>query len=154
VIVAWRLAKARHVATAFDGEGARLEGGRWNPKGIPAVYLSDHPALAALEMFVHLKGAAAKIRFVMFRVEIPAGVPVLELSVPDLPAGWRSEPPAPGTMTVGEKWIREGKAAVLKVPSVLVPDAANLVLNPRHPEAPKVRIGPAGMFSFDPRMWK
>lgn len=154
MIVAWRLTKARHAATAFDGEGARLEGGRWNPKGISVVYLADHPALAALEAFVHLKGATMKIKFMMFRVEIPVEVPVLELDVADLPAGWRGEPPAPGTMAVGEKWVREGKATVLKVPSVLVPAAANFVLNLRHPDSPKIRIGPPEKFSFDPRMWK
>ncbi len=59
-----------------------------------------------------------------------------------------------GTMAVGEMWVREGKAAVLKVPSVLVPAAANLVLNPRHKDFSKIRIGPAEKFSFDPRMWK
>jgi RES domain-containing protein len=154
MIVAWRLTKARHAAIAFDGEGARLEGGRWNPKGIPAVYLSDHPALAALEAFIHLKSAATKIEFVMYRVEIPIEVPVLELAVADLPAGWRTEPPSHGTMEIGEKWIKVGKATVLKVPSVLVPAAVNLVLNPRHKDFPKIRIGPAEKFSFDPRMWK
>ena len=154
MIVAWRLSKARHAAAAFDGEGARLEGGRWNPKGLPAVYLADHPALSALEAFVHLKAAATRIDFVMFRVEIPAQVPVLELAVADLPAGWRNEPPVRETMAIGEKWIREGKAAVLKVPSVLVPAAANLILNPRHPEARKIRVGRAEKFHFDPRMWK
>ena len=154
MIVAWRLTKARLAAIAFDGEGARVEGGRWNPKGVAVVYLSDHPALAALETFIHLKSAATKIEFVMFRVEVPAEVSVLELTVAGRQRGWRDEPPTPGTMAVGEKWVREGKAAVLKVPSVLVPAAANLVLNPRHPEAPKIRIGPAEKFSFDPRMWK
>ena len=154
MIVAWRLTKARHAAIAFDGEGARLEGGRWNPKGIHAIYLSDHPALAALEAFIHLKGAVTKIEFVMYRVEIPIEVPVLELTVADLPAGWRNEPPSPGTMAVGEKWVQEGKATVLKVPSVRVPAAANLVLNPRHKDFSKIRIGQAEKFSFDPRMWK
>ena len=152
--VAWRLVKSRNAAAAFDGEGARREGGRWNPKGVPAVYLSDHPALAALEVFVHLKGAATKIRFSLFRVEIPAGVAVLELAVGDLLPGWRTEPPTPRTMAIGEKWAEEGKAAVLKVPSVLVPAAANLVLNPRHPDFAKIRTGAAVEFSFDPRMWK
>ncbi len=154
MIVAWRLSKARHAAHAFDGEGARLEGGRWNPRGIPVVYLADHPALAALEAFVNLKAAAAKIDFVIFRVEIPAEVPLLELAIADLPSRWRDEPPTQETMAIGEKWIREGKAAVLKVPSVLVPGAANFVLNPRHPLARKVRIGVAEKCSFDPRMWK
>ena len=85
---------------------------------------------------------------------IPAEVPVLELAVADLPAVWRNEPPHPETMAIGEKWVGEGKATVLKVPSILVPAAANFVLNPRHPAATKVRIGEAEKFSFDPRMWK
>ena len=154
MIVAWRLIKARHAAIAFDGEGARLEGGRWNPKGVPVVYLSDHPALATIETFVHLKNAATKIEFVMFRVEIPAEVSVLELPVATLPASWRDEPPTLETMAVGERWVREGKSAILKIPSVLVPVAANFVLNPRHPEAAKVRTDQGEKFSFDPRMWK
>jgi RES domain-containing protein len=154
VIVAWRLVKARYAQSAFDGEGARLEGGRWNPKGTPAVYLADHPALAALETFIHLGRKAAKISYVLFRVEIPEEVRILELTVAKLPAGWRMEPPIPETMRVGEKWIRDGETAILKVPSVLVPAAANLVLNPRHPDAGKVRHGKPEPFSFDPRMWK
>lgn len=152
--VAWRLSKARHAAHAFDGEGARLEGGRWNSRGIPVVYLADHPALAVLEAFVNLKAAASKIDFVIFRVEIPAEVPLLELAIADLPSRWRVEPPTRETMAIGEKWIREGKAAVLKVPSALVPWVANFVLNPRHPLARRVSIGAAEKFSFDPRMWK
>lgn len=154
MIVAWRLIKARHKEIAFDGEGARLEGGRWNPKGVPVVYLSDHPALAALETFVHLKSAAMKIEYVMFRLEIPTEVSVFELPVAALPASWRNEPPTPETMAIGGKWVLEGKAAVLKIPSILVPAAANLILNPRHSDSKKVRIGPAVKFSFDPRMWK
>jgi len=154
LIVAWRLVKARHAAEAFSGEGARLEGGRWNPKGTPVVYLADHPALAALEMFVHLGKKASKIKFTLFRVEIPKEVKVLELSESGLPAHWRAEPPRPETMIVGEKWFRDRGAAVLKVPSVLVPAAANLIMNPEHPDTDKLRIGKAEAFSFDPRMWK
>lgn len=154
MIAAWRLVKARHAAIAFNGEGARLEGGRWNPKGLPVVYLSDHPALAALEAYVHLKSAATKMKFLMFEVEIPDGVSVQELRAAALPAGWRAEPPTVATMAVGEKWIREGKSAILKVPSVLVPKADNLILNPVHPDAAKVRIEPGEHFGFDPRMWK
>jgi RES domain-containing protein len=57
-------------------------------------------------------------------------------------------------MTIGEMWIREGKSAILKVPSVLVPEAANLVLYPLHRDAAKVRIEPCETFGFDPRIWK
>jgi RES domain-containing protein len=148
------LVKARHAAIAFKGEGARLEGGRWNPKGVPVVYLSDHPALAALETFIHLKTAATKINFLMFRATIPDDVSMLELPDSSLPSSWRDEPPTVETMALGERWIREGKSAILKVPSVLVPSAANLILNPLHPDAEKVRIDKGEKFSFDPRMWK
>jgi len=154
LIVAWRLVKARYATEAFSGEGARLEGGRWNPKGTPVVYLADHPALAALEMFVHLGKSARKIKFTLFRVEIPKEVKVLELFEAGLPANWRAEPPGPETMTVGEIWFRDRGTAVLKVPSVLVPAAANLVMNPQHPDTGKLRIGKAEAFGFDPRMWK
>jgi RES domain-containing protein len=154
VITAWRLIKARHAANAFNGEGARLEGGRWNPKGLPVVYFADHPALAALETFVHLKSAATKINFLMFRIQIPDEVSVLEVPVATLPTHWRDEPPTVGTMAFGEKWIREGKSAILKVPSVLIPAAANLILNPLHEDAGKVQINQGERFSFDPRMWK
>jgi len=154
LIVAWRLVKARYAAEAISGEGARLEGGRWNPKGTPVVYLADHPALAALEMFVHLGKRASKIKFALFRVEIPKEVKVLELFEAGLPAHWRAEPPGPETMTVGEKWFRDRGTAVLKVPSVLVPAATNLIMNPEHPESEKLRIGKAEAFSFDPGMWK
>jgi len=154
VIVAWRLIKVRHAAIAFNGEGARLEGGRWNPRGVPVVYLSDHPALAALETFIHLKRAATNIEYVMFRVEIPDEVKVLELPVATLPASWRDEPPTHETMEVGERWVREGKSAILKIPSVLVPASANFILNPHQPDAEKVRIDKGKKFSFDPRMWK
>jgi RES domain-containing protein len=91
LIVAWRLVKARYATEAFSGEGARREGGRWNPKGTPVVYLADHPALAALEMFVHLGKSAWKIKFTLFRVEIPKEVKVLELFEAGLPANWRAE---------------------------------------------------------------
>jgi len=153
LIVAWRLVKARYVTEAFSGEGARLEGGRWNPKGTPVVYLADHPALAALETFVHLGKRAWKIKFALIRVEIPKEVKVLELFEEGLPANWRAEPPGPETMTVGEIWFRGRGTAVLKVPSVLVPAAANLVMNPEHPDTGKLRIGKAEAFSFDPGMW-
>lgn len=154
MIVAWRLVKARHAAVAFNGEGAQLEGGRWNPKGVSVVYLSDHPALAALETFVHLKGAAAKIKFMLFRIRIPDEVSVREVSDTSLPANWRDEPPTLDTMVIGERWVREGSSAILKVPSVLIPAAANFIFNPLHPEAAKVKIDHGEKFSFDPRMWK
>jgi len=154
LIVAWRLCKARHTGAAFTGEGARLAGGRWNSRGISVVYLADSLALAALEQFVHIRTACSRIAFVSFRVEIPDGVAVTALDTRKLPSNWRAEPPPGATMAIGDRWAKEAAAAVLKAPSVIVPEEFNYVLNPLHPQFEKIRVRPPKPFSFDPRMWK
>lgn len=154
MIVAWRLCKARHAGAAFSGEGARLAGGRWNSRGVPVVYLADSLALAALEQFVHIRAASSRIAFVSFRVEIPDAVKVTELDARKLPSNWRAEPAPGATMAIGDRWVKEGSTAVLKAPSVIVPEEFNFVLNPLHPHFGKIRIRPPKPFSFDPRMWK
>jgi RES domain-containing protein len=154
LIVAWRIAKARHANTAFDGEGARREGGRWNPRGVPVVYAAESLSLAALEQFVHIPKAAAGISFISFKVEIPPEVKVAELGIASLPPNWRAEPVPDETMAIGEAWFKGRTSSVLKVPSVIIPEEFDYVLNPVHPEFRKIRIKTPKSFSFDPRMWK
>jgi len=71
MMTAWRIVPEQWAATAFDGEGARLHGGRWNSPGKPAVYLADTRALAALEVLVHLNPAMAALRYQMIEVSFP-----------------------------------------------------------------------------------
>ena len=153
MIVAWRLIKAKRQATAFDGEGARQAGGRWNHQGTAVVYVSGSLALAALEAFVHLMRAASVIPHVTFRVEIPENI-VTELQQKDLPRNWRSEPPPDITKQIGTDWVAAAASAVLRIPSVIVPVEHNFVLNPVHPDFKKLNISKPEPFSFDPRMWK
>jgi RES domain-containing protein len=153
LITAWRLVNRRRVGDAFTGDGARRYGGRWNRRGTPVVYLADSLALAALEYFVHLGREAARLRFVYFRVAIPDDA--LEVLRPDdLPTNWRAEPPPRETMDLGSAWTRRARAAVLRVPSALVPVEFNYVLNPLHPDSRRVRHARPEPFHFDPRMWK
>jgi RES domain-containing protein len=154
VTVAWRLVKERHRHSAFDGEGARRAGGRWNHQGIAVVYVSDSLALAALEAFVHLGKAATRVVHVVFRVEVPEHVAVEVVAPSALPRNWRSEPPRDTTKQVGTDWVRRGKTAVLRVPSVIIPNESNYALNPAHPDFQKVVISRPEPFYFDPRMWK
>jgi RES domain-containing protein len=154
VTVAWRLVKERHKGSAFDGEGARRAGGRWNEKGVAAVYLTDSLALAALERFVHLGKAARHIVHVAFRVEIPERVAIEVVAPPALPRNWRSEPPPDATKHVGTDWVGRAKTAVLRVPSAIVPNESDYVLNPAHPDFQKLVISRPEPFYFDPRMWK
>jgi RES domain-containing protein len=149
---AYRITKHHHAQRAFDGEGAKLAGGRWNSPGLRAVYLSSTLSLAAIELFVHLGEDAAALQFVYFEVRIPAAVPVTRVARP--PQGWRAEPPSAVSMHVGDRWLRAQRYALLEVPSALIPTETNLILNPVHEAASKLRISAPRAFRFDPRFWK
>ena len=149
---AFRIVKRRHANHAFNGEGARLAGGRWNSAGLRAVYLSSTLSLAAMETFVHLGEDVARLDYVYFEVEIPTAVLIVPLTVK--PKGWRNEPPSSASMRVGDRWLLAKTSALLEVPSAIVPTETNLILNPLHSDVAKLRIRAARPFQFDPRMWK
>ena len=89
---AYRLVKAKRAVEAFNGEGARLYGGRWNAVGAPMVYAAQSRALAAMETLVHTAGADRRIQYVMYEIEIPDGL-VVTFDRKKLPADWRSLTP-------------------------------------------------------------
>jgi len=154
VIQAWRLVRERHVQDAFTGEGARLYGGRWNSRGAPVVYVGGSLALTALEQFVHLRSVESTILFFYMSVQIPDDVDVAEIELSLLPDDWREEPAPDSTKEVGDRWLMGGATVGLRVPSVIVPVEYNYLLNPRHRDFSRVKIGVPEPFSFDPRMWK
>ena len=148
---AWRILKKRHEKRAFDGEGARLYGGRWNSPGIPAVYASESRALATLEVLAGLQMNSPLPGYVLIPAEFDeALVEVIELN--EVPADWRQHPPAPSTQRLGDDWISRGESAVLQVPSALVPKESNFVLNPRHPDFSAIHVGEPELLSLDPRL--
>lgn len=150
----WRITSARYADRAFDGEGARLYGGRWNRPGIAVVYSSSTLSLAALEYFVHLEPSLAPKELVCVAAEIPDEISTEEISPGDLPADWRSYPAPERLLDLGTEWARSLRTVLLVVPSSVIPHERNVLVNPAHPEARKMRIHPAEPFSFDPRMWK
>ena len=147
---AWRLTKARYLATAWDGEGARRSGGRWNSAGTAVVYTSATLSLALVETLVHLPSGVLPA-FVAVRLEIDDSL-VTALEDKDLPRDWRSEPAPLSTRAIGDRWVLANTSAVLRVPSVVVPMEFNYVLNPRHPGFARVVIGTPMPFPFDPRL--
>lgn len=149
---AFRIVKRQHAKQAFNGEGARLAGGRWNSAGQRAVYLSSTLSLAAMETFVHLGEDIARLDYVYFKVEIPTAVLIVPLTIK--PKGWRNEPPGSQSMRVGDRWLRAGTSVLLEVASAIIPTETNLILNPVHSDMAKLRIQAARPFQFDPRMWK
>lgn len=147
----WRIVQERYSKEAFSGEGARLYGGRWNSAGHAAVYAAGSRALAVLEMLVHLDGPQALSSYLLFEAEFPESL-VTELPVSDLPGDWRDDPAPRSTQALGDGWIRSGASAVLRVPSVLIPQEHNYLLNPKHAEFGKVRVSVPERFAFDSRL--
>ncbi|MDQ3207339.1 MAG: RES family NAD+ phosphorylase [Gemmatimonadota bacterium] len=151
MITAWRLVKPRHTAAAFDGEGARLHGGRWNSPGIRVAYASDSIALAALEVLAHLQSTKVLQTYSLVSVRFPEeSMEILDAA--SLPARWRRFPSPPENQAIGDRWVAEGRSLILRVPSVIVPAAANFLINPSHPEFGKVAVGRPERFAFDPRL--
>jgi RES domain-containing protein len=149
----WRLCRRKYAASAFDGEGARRFGGRWNPPGVRVVYASETISLAALEALVHFDPTEAPDDLVVIPVDIPTGVEVAERTLRILPATWRSTPGSARLQELGADWVRAGKTAVLAVPSVVVPEERNYLLNPGHPDFARVKRGRPKAFSIDPRLY-
>jgi RES domain-containing protein len=149
----WRITSARYGGHAYDGEGARLYGGRWNQPGTPVVYGSWTLSLAALEYFVHLEPDLAPPDLVAVAAELPAGLPVETLEVEALPGNWRTYPAPERLRDLGTGWVRSARTAVLQVPSSVIPHEMNVLINPAHPDFARIKIRDPEPFSFDPRMW-
>ena len=149
MITAWRIVPQQRANTAFDGEGARLFGGRWNSPGLPTVYLANSRALAALETLVHFETTSTALRFALFEVSIPEN---LVRDVPILPsaAQLNSATISPNTQKTGDHWLGGLNSTALRIYSSIIPEEANYLLNPRHPDFSQITIGPARAFAFDP----
>jgi len=141
---AWRL--ARKTFARLDGAGARLFGGRWNRRGQAVVYSAENLSLAVLEVIVHLELALEDFPadYVKIAIEIPDALGIERIET--LPRT------AAQTLEIGASWYASGTAVGLLVPSVIVPEEHNLLLNPGHPDFQRVKALPARPFRFDPRL--
>ncbi len=150
---AWRIVHQKYTASAFDGEGARRVGGRFNSIGTPVVYCADSLALAVLEVLVHLPS----YRSIGQRVAYPLSFDetlVTDAAISDLPRDWRRSPPGRTTQAIGDDWVRSASTAVLRLPSVIVLQESNYILNPHHLDFDEIEIGPIQTIDIDPRLLK
>lgn len=145
----YRLVQARWAHDSMSGEGARIAGGRWNPPGLPVVYLAGSRSLAALEIVVHAPREVLSLEWRIFEVEVPDDM--IEMAR-RLPKDWQSLPSSPTARRFGEAWLREARSLALKVPSAIVPEESVILLNPRHPRVDRVRVSKPEGFRFDPRI--
>ena len=152
MIPIWRLTKVNTVEKAFDGEGARLYGERWNQKGTPIVYTASTIALCALEVLVHVDSDLLP-KLYLFKVEIPEEISVGDLEE-ELPLNWRESPAPEELQDIGTNWVKASETALLRIPSAVIPFESNFLLNPNHPDFRRFRIGKPELFEFDPRLRK
>jgi RES domain-containing protein len=151
MITAWRIVPQQWADSAFDGEGARLYGGRWNSPGKSAVYLADSRALAALEVLVHLNPAMAALRYQMIEVSFPSSL-IQQIDSEPLAEALASPSVRPATQHTGDAWLSDAGSPVLQVTSSIISEEPNYVLNPKHPKFARIKIGEARPFAFDPRL--
>jgi RES domain-containing protein len=148
----WRICSRRH--QRFDGEGARRYGGRWNHAGSLVVYASGSLSLAALELFVHVDIDTAPADLVAIPVDVPDALSVETIKIASLPKDWRRYPAPEALKNIGTAWAAKASTAILAVPSALIPEERNYLLNPKHRDFKRLRIHKPIPFRFDPRMWK
>ena len=150
-IRAWRIVQTRFADRAFEGTGARLFGGRWDRRGTPVIYTAESLSLATLEILVNLDSAATLDRYLSIPVEFDDHLCKV-LSLDALPDNWASDPVPPNVQAMGSRWAAAGESAVLVVPSAVVPQERNFLLNPQHPDFAQMRIGRSTAFDFDQRL--
>jgi RES domain-containing protein len=147
----WRLVKTRYAATAFDGEGARIYGGRWNSAGTRVAYASSNSALAVLEVLVHMTAGSVLPGYSLIRAHVPDSL-VEEQPPSELPGSWRAFPVPPEVQAIGDAWIRSGRALALTVPSAIVEGSYNVLINPEHAAFSQLVVESSRPFGFDPRL--
>jgi RES domain-containing protein len=148
----WRLFSARFRDSAFTGVGGLYAARRWNHLGTPMVYTGTSRALAALEFFVNLEPNEAPDDLLIAEATVPDEF-VETLDLKQLPRNWRSLDNQ-RCRDIGSKWAANLRSLALRVPSVVVDGDWNVLLNPKHPEFAKVKIGAAKPFRFDERMFR
>jgi RES domain-containing protein len=152
IITAWRIYEARHRATAFTGRGSECYGGRWNSPGTALVYTAGSAALAELDCLAHLNCEASRRRYILRPLKFPERL-VLRLTIEELPRNWRKSPSPVRLRKIGDAWADRLESAVLAVPSAIVPQETNYLLNPAHPDFKKVELGEEIPHRFDPRLF-
>ncbi len=149
-MVIWRISNY----ASLDGVGGLLAGGRWHTKGSPVVYCTLTPSTAVLETLVHLEidPEDRPVRFQVLRIDAPDNLSVERIDQADLRDGWMED--LASTQSIGDAWLLSRRSALLEVPSVLVPETWNVLLNPMHPQASTLRVAAVYQHAFDVRFFR
>jgi RES domain-containing protein len=152
----WRIATdtADYEAHDLTGKGAEITGGRWNRKGVPVVYTSTSIALAALETIVHLDTGELPLNRYLVEVTVPMAVwdsRKIDMAS-TVPVGWDARPASMTSHNVGDAWLKGLSTALYQVPSVVVGEEYNVLINPKHSDASKITARKIRPWHYDPRL--
>jgi len=153
-MIIYRIEREKYLATTLQGIGAsKSDGYRWNSLNTQMVYTAESRALATLEVSVHLDLSEdfPSDRYYV-EIEVPDEIILQEVNLEDLLEGWDSKPPILITQTIGDDFINYNEAAILKVPSSIVPQEFNYMINPNHRDASKIKVLSTAKMMFDTRL--
>jgi RES domain-containing protein len=154
VIRAWRIATDTPGYTADDtsGAGAKLSGGRWNRPGNAMLYCASNISLAVLETFIHLKAGGLPLNRYLVEFSIPDAVWTDAQIVAQPPVGWDAIPTGKVSLDAGDAWLKANRSALMIVPSVVVSEESNVLINPLHQDAKRITARKVRKWVYDPRL--
>ncbi|UHL63259.1 RES family NAD+ phosphorylase [Paralcaligenes sp. KSB-10] len=154
-IKVWRIATDAPDFTADDksGMGAKITGGHWSREGTPMVYCASSIALACLETIVHLNFDGLPLNRFLVEVSIPEKLwSAAQTLKPENHVGWDTIPAGKVGLDTGDDWVVSNTSLLLIVPSVIVPEEHNALLNPRHPDIAKITFKKIRQWHYDARL--
>ncbi len=147
-MLVYRITLAKHAGELLaSGRAAR-----WNPNDIEMIYTASSRSLACLENAVHRDQTGLQQFFSIMTIDCPDRLPLQTIFLNELPHEWRKYDKMFATQRIGERWVRENRTAILQVPSSIIEEEINYLLNPRHPDFSKIKIIKTQPFVFDSRI--
>ena len=135
----------------LSGNGAKLFGGRWNTAGLPVVYTTENISLAVVEILVRADTYTIPLNYYLIKIDIPDNITPLTVTSSKLKKEWKDD--LGYTQWMGDEFIKANEALLLKVPSAVVDEENNFILNPQHSDFKKVKIVALKKFMFDKRLF-
>jgi RES domain-containing protein len=148
-VILWRISNY----PTLDGTGGLVVSGRWHTKGHPVIYCTWNPSTALLETLVHMEIDAEDRpeRFQVLKIEGPDTLSVERIEPGTLPKDWPED--IATTQSIGNRWLNEQRSLLFDVPSILIPETSNILVNPLHPEASQLKIIRVYEHAFDARLF-
>lgn len=149
-MIVYRISNTRY-SDDISGTGAKLHGARWNSVAVPMLYTAEHISLAVLEMLVNTHFNDYNIELDLVYIQLPEALPITEIKLGKLKDNWQQD--VAYTRFIGDEFILQNNAPLLKVPSAIIKDEHNFLVNPLHTDFKKIKIQKSISFWPDKRLF-